>query len=61
MTIRIDCVAGRHLIDGTGVGVEDIMALLHAGISPGDVENKYPGLDEEDIKACVRYYLEHLQ
>lgn len=61
MTKRIHYVAGRHCIEGVDMSVEGVMILMQVGMNTGEVANKFPELDEDDVKACVQYYLENIQ
>ncbi|WP_200821384.1 DUF433 domain-containing protein [Oceanicoccus sp. KOV_DT_Chl] len=61
MAKRLYFEAGKHRIDGVDIGVEDVLALLSAGMNINDIENRFPELSAEDIKACVQYALENIQ
>lgn len=47
---------GKPCIAGTRITVESVLELLSEGISTQEIlKNYYPDLQEEDIRACVRY------
>ncbi len=50
---------GKPCIKGTRITVQEILELVNEGISFGKIiEEYYPELTEEDIKACIRYAIE---
>ena len=53
--------AGKHRIDEVSVTVEDVLALLAAGMSVEQVEDHLPELTEQDIKACISYSIKNIQ
>jgi uncharacterized protein (DUF433 family) len=54
-------LAGKPVIRGTRLAVEFILELLAAGQSESEILASYPGLEREDILACLAYasYLAH--
>lgn len=52
---------GKPVIRGTRLAVEFILELLAAGQSESEILINYPGLNREDILACLSYasYLAH--
>ena len=48
-------LVGKPVIKGTRLAVEFIIDLLAAGWSGEELLRNYPGLTEEDIKACLAY------
>jgi uncharacterized protein (DUF433 family) len=47
---------GKPCVAGTRITVQNVLELLTEGLSFEDViEGYYPGLEVEDIKACLRY------
>lgn len=51
--------AGNPCLAGTRIPVEGVLELVEEGISFKEIiENYYPDLDIEDIKACVQYALD---
>lgn len=54
-------LAGKPVVRGTRLAVELILELLAAGQSENEILANYPGLEREDILACLSYasYLAH--
>ncbi len=48
-------LAGKPVIRGMRISVEQIIKMLARGISNKDIIEEYPLLEEEDIKACLLY------
>ncbi len=48
-------LAGKPVIRGMRISVEQIIKMLARGISNKDIIQEYPFLEEEDIKACLLY------
>jgi uncharacterized protein (DUF433 family) len=47
---------GKPCVAGTRIPVENVLELVQEGIPFGEIiENYYPDLDVEDVKACARY------
>ena len=46
---------GKPVIRGTRLAVEFIIDLLAQGWTYDDILRNYPGLELEDIRACLRY------
>jgi len=47
---------GKPCIEGTRIAVEDVLELIHEGISFTEITKKYyPDLTLEDVKACAKY------
>ena len=47
---------GKPCVAGTRIPVEDVLELIQENISFAEIiENYYPDLEIEDIKACARY------
>ncbi len=50
---------GKPCIKGTRISVRDVLELLNEGLTFKEIiENYYPELTEEDIKACIKYAIE---
>ena len=54
-------LVGKPVVRGTRLAVEFIVGLLADGWSQQDVLDNYPGLQREDIMACLAYARERLQ
>jgi uncharacterized protein (DUF433 family) len=50
-----EILAGKPVIKGTRLAVEFIIDLLAQGWSEQDILDNYPGLTQEDIRACLAY------
>jgi uncharacterized protein (DUF433 family) len=50
-----DILSGKPVIRGTRISVELILELLAAGMSQTEILNNYPGLQHEDLLACLAY------
>ena len=48
-------LVGKPVIKGTRLSVEFILDLLAQGWLERDIIENYPGIDKEDIKACLGY------
>lgn len=47
---------GKPCVMGTRIPVENVLELIQEGIAFGEIiENYYPDLEIEDIKACAKY------
>jgi len=54
-------LVGKPVIRGTRLAVEFIVELLAEGWSDRQILENYPGLTEDDIRACLGYASESLQ
>jgi uncharacterized protein (DUF433 family) len=54
-------LAGKPVIRGTRISVDLILELLAYGWQEAAILNEYPGLEHEDILACIRYAQELVQ
>lgn len=50
-----EVLVGKPVVRGTRLAVEFIVELLAQGWSEGDVLENYPGLTEQDLRACLKY------
>jgi uncharacterized protein (DUF433 family) len=48
-------LVGKPVVKGTRLAVEYIVELLAQGWSEDDILRSYPGLTQDDIKACLQY------
>ena len=46
---------GRPCIRGHRIWVSLVLDLLASGATPPEILAEYPGLEEEDIRACLAY------
>jgi uncharacterized protein (DUF433 family) len=55
ITTNPDILAGKPVVRGMRISVEQVIKMLARGISVEDIIEEYPLLDEDDIKACLLY------
>jgi uncharacterized protein (DUF433 family) len=55
VTIDEAILAGKPVIRGTRLSVEFILKLIADGWTEADILGNYPGLDREDIDACLAH------
>ena len=55
ITTNSSILAGKPIIRGMRISVEQIIKMLARGISHEDILNEYPFLEEEDIRACLLF------
>ena len=55
ITARPDVFGGKPIIRDMRVSVELILSLLSQGATTDELLDDYPGLEPEDIRACVAY------
>jgi uncharacterized protein (DUF433 family) len=55
ITIDPNVCFGKPCIRGHRIWVSLILDLLASGLSAREVLDDYPGLEEEDIRACIAY------
>lgn len=61
IVIDPEILVGKPVIKGTRLSVEFVIDLLAQGWSEADILRNYPGLTQEDIKACLSYASTALQ
>ena len=61
ITIDHDVMAGKPIIKGTRITVENILALLMQGMSTEEILSEYPHLVKDDIFACLAFARAALQ
>ena len=55
ITARPDVFGGKPIIRDMRISVELILSLLSQGATAEELLDDYPGLEPEDIRACVAY------
>ena len=55
ITARPDVFGGKPIIRDMRISVELILSLLSQGATITELLDDYPGLEPEDIRACVAY------
>ena len=53
-------LAGKPVVRGTRLSVEFVVGLLADGWSEQDILDNYPGLQGDDIRACLAYARDRL-
>lgn len=48
-------LVGKPVVKGTRLAVDFILDLLAQGWPPDEILRNYPGLEAEDIQACLAY------
>lgn len=48
-------LAGKPVIRGTRISVDLVLELLASGWQETMILKEYPGLEHDDILACIRY------
>ena len=46
---------GRACLIGTRISVDDVLGWLGNGMSNADIIENFPELDEQQIRACLRF------
>ena len=55
VTARPDVFGGKPIIRDMRISVELVLSLLSQGATQDEVLDDYPGLEPEDIRACIAY------
>jgi uncharacterized protein (DUF433 family) len=55
ITLDPSVLAGKPVVRGTRLAVEFIIGLMAERWSEADILAAYPGLESEDIQACLAY------
>jgi uncharacterized protein (DUF433 family) len=61
ITVDPKVLVGKPVIKGTRLSVEFIMELLSNGWTEHQIIESYPGINREDILACLDYATEILK
>jgi uncharacterized protein (DUF433 family) len=51
--------SGRTIIEGTRLGVHDVVGLIVNGASLDDVCRSFPGVTRAQVYECLAYYEDH--
>ena len=58
--INLDGVCqGRTIVDGTRIGVHDVVGLIVNGASVDEVARSFPDLTRAQVYECLAYYEDH--
>ena len=55
ITVDPQIFGGKPIIRGRRLAVEHVLEMLAAGDTPDDIQQGYPWLEADDIKACLAY------
>lgn len=55
ITVNLEIFGGKPIIRGMRISVELILSLLAQGETPEAILEDYPGLEPNDIRACLAY------
>lgn len=56
ITVDPEIHFGKPIVAGTRITVQSVLELLNEGLSFHEIiEDYYPDLTEDDIRACLRY------
>ncbi len=55
LTVNPQVFGGKPIIRGRRLAVEHVLGMLGAGDTVEDILRAYPGLEREDIQACLIY------
>jgi len=61
VTIDPKVLTGKPVIKGTRLAVEFIVDLLAQGWTEAQIQENYPGVTPDDIRACLQYASEVLK
>ena len=50
---------GRTIVDGTRIGVHDVVGLIVNGSSIDEVQRSFPDLTRAQVYECLAYYEDH--
>ncbi len=56
-----DILVGKPVIKGTRLAVEFVVDLLAQGWSEDEILRNYPGINQDDTRACLSYASELLR
>ena len=55
ITARPDVFGGKPIVRDMRISVELILSLLSQGATQEELVEDYPGLEPDDIRACIAY------
>ena len=55
ITVRPDVFGGKPIVRDMRISVELVLSLLAQGVTPAAILEDYPGLEADDIRACIAY------
>jgi len=51
--------SGRAIVEGTRIGVHDVVAMVRTGASVDEVVASFPRLTRAQVYECLAYYEDH--
>jgi uncharacterized protein (DUF433 family) len=54
-----DVCAGRTIVEGTRIGVHDVVSLIVNGATIDDVLRSFPALTRAQVYECLAFYEDH--
>ncbi len=55
ITARPDVFGGKPIVRDMRISVELVLSLLSQGATQDELLDDYPGLETDDIRACIAY------
>jgi uncharacterized protein (DUF433 family) len=55
ITARPDVFGGKPIVRDIRISVELVLSLLSQGAAQDELIDDYPGLEPDDIRACIAY------
>ena len=59
LAIHSDVRGGRTIVEGTRIGVHDVLGLIVNGAGIDDVVRSLPDLTRAQVYECLAYYEDH--
>lgn len=54
-----DVCGGKTIVEGTRVGVHDVVGLIASGATVDEVLRSFPNLTRAQVYECLAYYEDH--
>ena len=55
ITVRPDVFGGKPIVRDMRISVELVLGILAQGETPEAILEDYPGLEPDDVRACIAY------
>jgi uncharacterized protein (DUF433 family) len=56
---RVGVRSGRAIVEGTRIGVHDVVAIIKTGATVDEVTVSFPRLTRAQVYECLAYYEDH--
>ena len=56
---RVGVRSGHPVVEGSRIGVHDVVAMTKTGASVDEVVASFPGLTRAQVYECLAYYEDH--